>query len=361
MKSIEDEIILDFESKFTQFKNFSEKMNILLKELLEQNDITYNSIAKRVKDKSSLVKKIRNKNKYQNLDEITDVIGCRIITYFEDDVDKIVKIIANEFQIDEKNSTDKKKILDPDKFGYLSYHIVCSLSDDRAQLVEYKNYKNIKFEIQIRTILQHAWAEIEHDIGYKSSIEVPRDFRRKFSRIAGMLEIADDEFSRLKNDISDYVKEIEEKGVEDTDINAESLKIFIEKSEKIESIEKFLIKNIHSRVIELSEYEKVNAINLVLILINKFTKLKKIKELENAIMQDKHVLEEFIVLWINSSPKNVTAYYGLVVLYFILVHNIQAKNIESVETLFNILREKPTDIKKTIELAFNTYEKIIKD
>jgi len=356
MKSIEDEIVLDFEAKYTQFTNFSEKMNILLKELLEQNEITYNSIAKRVKEKSSLVKKIRNKNKYQNLDEITDVIGCRIITYFEDDVERIVKIIANEFKIDEKNSTDKKKMLDPDKFGYLSYHIVCSLSNDRAQLVEYKNYKDIKFEIQIRTILQHAWAEIEHDIGYKSSIEVPRDFRRKFSRIAGMLEIADDEFTRLKSDINDYVQEIKEKGVEGTDINADSLRIFMEKSKDLKEMQEYIKHHTKSKEIKLDKNLELDAINFILKMLSKFTNFKKINELESAIVLDKSSIEKFTVRWISNTPNSGTVYYGLVILYFILTHNLKTKNIEHVTNLLNILKSAPKDLEKHVELAFKTYE-----
>jgi len=356
MKSIEDKIILDFETKFTQFNNFSEKMHILLKELLEQNKITYNSIAKRVKDKTSLIKKIRNKNKYRYLNEITDIVGCRIITYFEDDVEKIVKIIGNEFTIDEKNSTDKKKILDPDKFGYLSYHIVCSINSGRESLIEYKNYKNIKFEIQIRTILQHAWAEIEHDIGYKSSIEVPRDFRRKFSRIAGMLEIVDDEFTRLKNDINDYVKEIEEKGVQSTDINADSLRVYMEKSKDLRDIEEYIKHHTSSKEIKLDKNQQTDAINFILKMLSQFTDFKKINELERAIALDKSSIEKFTVRWINNTPNNGTIYYGLVILYFILTHNLKTKNIEHVKNLLGILKGHPKDIKKHVELAFNTYE-----
>jgi len=359
MKSVEERLVEDFEKKVTQFENFSEKMNILLKELLEQNKITYHSIAKRVKERDSLVKKIRNKNKYQNLDEITDIVGCRIITYFEDDVEKIVNIIKEEFLIDEKNSTDKKKILDPDKFGYLSYHIVCSVNSGRAKLVEYKNYKDIKFEIQIRTILQHAWAEIEHDIGYKSSVEVPRDLRRKFSRIAGMLEIADDEFSRLKRDINAYVEEIEQSGIEDTDINAESLRIFLDKSKALRQMRGFIKERTNSPEIELAQNLQSDAIYFILKLLYRFTNLKRIKELENAITSEKKNLQEFTSRWISKNPNNGTIYYGLVILYYILFYNIKTKNVEAVVHLFRILKNS-SNIQRDVELAFLMFDEVTK-
>ena len=77
--------------------------------------------------------------------------------------------------------------------------------------MEYKAFKGIKFEIQIRSILQHTWAEIEHDIGYKSKLEIPRDIRRQFSRLAGLLEIADNEFVNIKNSLNQYEIDVEEK------------------------------------------------------------------------------------------------------------------------------------------------------
>src|SRR5205085_6657438 len=62
----------------------------------------------------------------------------------------------------------------------------------------------LKVEIQTRSILQHAWAEIEHDIGYKRASGLPSAFQRRFSRLAGLLEMADQEFVSINSELRKY-------------------------------------------------------------------------------------------------------------------------------------------------------------
>ena len=123
-------------------------------------------------------------------------------------MDAIAKVIEDEFAIDQAKSVDKRSALDPDRFGYLSLHYVVALSTTRAGLAEYADLAGLKAEIQIRSILQHSWAEIEHDLGYKTQREIPSSIRRDFSRLAGLLELADAEFMRIRSRISDYTEEV---------------------------------------------------------------------------------------------------------------------------------------------------------
>jgi ppGpp synthetase/RelA/SpoT-type nucleotidyltranferase len=116
-------------------------------------------------------------------------------------------MVEREFVVDRTNSVDKRTLLDPDRFGYQSLHYVAALSVARTGLAEYGRFTGLRVEIQIRSTLQHAWAEIEHDLGYKSAAGVPRDIRRRFSRIAGLLELADEEFSVIRRDLDAYTSE----------------------------------------------------------------------------------------------------------------------------------------------------------
>ena len=181
-----------------------------VKNIIKSQSINVHEIVGRVKTIESLEGKVKRKN-YSNLAEITDLCGIRIITYFSDDVDKIAELISQEFEVDLENTIDKRKSEDPTKFGYVSLHYVVGLKEENTSPTLYGRFKNIKLEIQIRTVMQHAWAEIEHDLGYKSKEDIPDQYRRQFSRLAGLIELADDNFLQLKNNINNYEQEIREK------------------------------------------------------------------------------------------------------------------------------------------------------
>jgi putative GTP pyrophosphokinase len=128
----------------------------------------------------------------------------RVTTYFEDTVERVAEMVEREFLVDGKNSVNKAALLDPDRFGYLSRHHVVTLSQERSKLAEYRRFEGHQIEIQTRSILQHAWAEIEHDLGYKSSEALPVEVRRRFARLAGLLELADKEFTEIRVELESY-------------------------------------------------------------------------------------------------------------------------------------------------------------
>ena len=198
-------------------------------ELVKEAGIQTLGIEHRVKREESLAEKlVRNGDWYQKFDDLTDILGARVICFFNDEVDKLGKEIEKHFTIDRKNSSDKRALIKADSFGYLSLHYTCYLTEKSGYP---KDVCNKKFEIQIRTILQHTWAAIEHDIGYKSEFGLPREYERGFSRVAGLLEIADDEFIRLRNGMKTYTDDIrtriKENRADEVVINAVSINEFV--------------------------------------------------------------------------------------------------------------------------------------
>lgn len=150
----------------------------------------------------------------------------RVTTYVLADVEKVEKVLRKYFEIDEHLSSNTSKRLGKDKVGYRSVHYVVMLSPDRLILPEYSPYKGLKIEIQIRTILQHAWAQIGHDETYKQTAVLPPKIERDFMLLAGLLEIADNEFNRTSLEIEKYRKEVASKaGNDDLDIPIDSISL----------------------------------------------------------------------------------------------------------------------------------------
>lgn len=186
----------------------------IVTETIQSQISSYNlyltTVESRIKTESSLRGKLNLKGwKYKSLFDITDILGLRIITVYNDELDAAAALVEKTFDIDWENSVDKRKLLESDQFGYISIHYICRIPRSIYYDENHPELNDLKFEIQIRTILQHAWATINHDIGYKTNIEIPVEYKRKISRLAGLLEIADDEFSSFRNEISKYRESIQ--------------------------------------------------------------------------------------------------------------------------------------------------------
>lgn len=207
-------IMDEYREQKADFTLLGDTVHNLLSDKLKEHNISPLAIEHRVKKEDSLAGKLELKGeKYATLADITDIMGARIVCFFSDEIDEIAKIVEDLFEIDWDNSVDKRALIKPDTFGYLSLHYICSLPFGS----EYPdNICGKKFEIQIRTTLQHTWAVINHDLGYKTSFGVPRDVTRGFSRIAGLLEIADEQFVSIRDNIERYEAEVRNRIANDT-------------------------------------------------------------------------------------------------------------------------------------------------
>ena len=137
----------------------------------------------------------------------------------------------NEFCIHKR--TDKSDVLkEEERFGYQSVHYIVSLTENRTTLTEYRRYKDLVAEIQVRTVLQHAWAEIEHDIQYKSIETIPAPYRRRFLALAGLFELADRELDSLQTEDEALQKSaqqsVQQGELDEVAITPESLKTYLD-------------------------------------------------------------------------------------------------------------------------------------
>jgi putative GTP pyrophosphokinase len=228
-----DEIANKYDSLTDEYEKLSINLIQALEIFLNDKKIAYLSINSRIKDKTSFIEKIERKNYENPFDEIEDICGIRIICYYQTDVSKIAEIISSEFTVVENQ--DKEELLNDDQFGYRSNHSIVRIKKGWLNAPNYRGLENLKAEIQVRTILMHAWAEIEHKLSYKSESQIPKQFRRKLFIMSAKLEEADEQFENIKNAVIDYkesVKQItqnnEDNAIKNIDLNLDSLQIFLD-------------------------------------------------------------------------------------------------------------------------------------
>ena len=141
---------------------------------------------------------------------MTDLVAFRIITYLESEIKLIEAALRSYFHVDEKKSVDKRIGTNPNEVGYRSLHLICKLGQSRATLPEHSGCHGIPFEIQVRTVLEHAWAEIEHKQNYKSAVALPANLQRKLNIISGTLELVDSQLAAIADEAVLYSKKVAE-------------------------------------------------------------------------------------------------------------------------------------------------------
>ena len=195
-------------------------------------------VSSRVKGILNFAEKIiRKKKLYKDpVNQLTDLCGARVIVNNQDDILPVCDFIRDNFDIDEANSEDVVDRLGESKFGYRSVHFIVSLKSElkdslllpvsRAAGIDIsetmldtllEHWRNdastkddvyhgprFKAEIQVRTLIQHAWAESAHDQIYKNDFNMPESLKRDSNRTAAILEAADASFAKTSRDVAAY-------------------------------------------------------------------------------------------------------------------------------------------------------------
>jgi ppGpp synthetase/RelA/SpoT-type nucleotidyltranferase len=132
--------------------------------------------------------------------QITDQIGVRVVTYLRGDVTAVAEVLADQFSVFDDRDMGQETARQG-RFGYASRHLLVAPDPVKELPAAYTDLKGRTASVQLRTILQHAWAEFEHDVRYKGSVpqEHAPDLDRRFTLAAGLLELADREFTEIRD------------------------------------------------------------------------------------------------------------------------------------------------------------------
>lgn len=196
----------EYEKVCPKYEKLARNLKQALETFLKDAGIDVLDVDYRIKDFESFHDKIQRKAYKSPFQEIEDICGLRIICYYPSDLERISDILKKEFDV--KDLVDKADILEPDRFGYRSLHFILTVKKGWLEAPDYRGLENLKAEVQVRTILMHAWADIEHKLAYKKKEHVPNQLKRKLYQLSALFEIADEQFDSLRKEKEEYIEHL---------------------------------------------------------------------------------------------------------------------------------------------------------
>ena len=196
----------EYGRKIPLYTALMEQTRTTLIKMLENEGVSLFSVEGRVKTKESIELKISRKTYINPMNDIEDLCGVRVICYYESDLDHIENVIKREYEV--ISESNKQKEMDVDRFGYSSRHFIVRIKDGWLAVPTFRELGGLKVEIQIRTMLMHAWAAISHKLLYKQEGDAPREIKRNLSKLSALIELADEKFDTIKRDKAEYVSNL---------------------------------------------------------------------------------------------------------------------------------------------------------
>jgi ppGpp synthetase/RelA/SpoT-type nucleotidyltranferase len=212
-----------------------------------ETDYRLQQVKERAKQPASLRKKLEQRGIAATTtleNDIKDLAGCRIIFYTNSDVSRFINsgIIHQNFEILDAKLHHPKHTADDSSELYISNHYLVGLRPERIALPEYGRFAGMKCEIQIQTILNHAWAEMAHDTIYKAPAlgdfggKAFDDIESRMRKVARKYLVpAGYEFQKIAND---FQRLIEGKKLFDGDA-LEAIVEAVNNNDRAEALEKF--------------------------------------------------------------------------------------------------------------------------
>jgi ppGpp synthetase/RelA/SpoT-type nucleotidyltranferase len=200
------EQVAEYKRVFPHYRRYAE----VLRQLLQREARDHAPLAlvqTREKSVASFAEKaLRKKHKYSDpVRDMTDLCGGRVIARTRAEVDALCGFLERDFEIDWNNSLDTSRRLKPTEFGYRSVHYIVSLRRDVDYSVEIpEELYGCKAEVQVRTVVEHAYADFAHDLTYKGAFRLPIAWQRELASAAAALEEVDQTFERMEERLRAY-------------------------------------------------------------------------------------------------------------------------------------------------------------
>lgn len=132
-------------------------------------------------------------------EQIQDLVGARVIVFYKQDVDVVSEVIKRYYKpIEQRDLIPESE----SEFGYVGKHFILSLPEDLFADDSDRNRSPIFFELQIKTLFQHAWSEAEHDLSYKPATPLTRLQKRLVALTAAQAWGADQQFAQLHSELN---------------------------------------------------------------------------------------------------------------------------------------------------------------
>ncbi len=229
-----DTIKSEYSKRKQGYEKLKTEIIYILENKLKAANIPYHMIDGRIKELDSVIAKAQRNapgQEFEDIDKIIDICGVRIICLFLSDIEKIGLLIEKTFDVEDKD--DKVLSKSESEFGYLSVHYVGKLPSDFSG-PRYNDIKDLRFEIQVRTIAMHSWATISHYLDYKSPHSIPSELRKDFQALSALFYLADSHFELFFRKGQESKQIVEKKakkasGIADEEINLDTLSIYLKR------------------------------------------------------------------------------------------------------------------------------------
>ena len=196
-----DEIGIRYVESLKLYEEYAARIRNLIQDLVEVEGVEFYAIEGWAEPPAELLQMLSTLEE-KDLAGV-DLVTIRVLLRFPADVLRIESLIKSEFDVDTSRSlpSNSRVLKDPGRFGYPAVVYILSLSQSRSTLKEWEKYKDLNFRLELRTLLQEAWATILPKVSQTVGRESEEEFTRELFLLGAMLEKADKGFLTLRDEI----------------------------------------------------------------------------------------------------------------------------------------------------------------